>query len=89
MDHVAHHQGLDLVGREAGSLQRVADRDGAYIGRGHVLEAAAIGADGGADRVAEDDFMCAHDGLLWIGKEMGAGRIREAVPCRSGRSEPA
>ena len=49
-----------LSAGEAGALQRLADHRGAQVGRGHVLEAAAVGADGGAYRMAKNDLSSGH-----------------------------
>ena len=56
LDDVAHHDRADLGRVEARALEHRLDRGGAKRGSGRCLQAAAIGADGGSDRGADDDF---------------------------------
>jgi hypothetical protein len=45
LNDVTHRDGLDLLRLEPGPLDRGADRDGAKIGRRHVLQGSAEAAD--------------------------------------------
>jgi hypothetical protein len=56
---------IAVVGRKAGTLQRLADRGGAKFRRGHVFQAAAIGADGGTHGVAKNDLAGCHVSSPW------------------------
>ena len=48
LQHLAHHDVLDLLGLDPGALQRGLDRDAAELGRVERGQAAAHLADGGA-----------------------------------------
>ena len=52
---IAHDNCFHLLRIKPGSLNRGADRHGAKIRSRHVLEAAAKGTDGGANRFGEND----------------------------------
>lgn len=62
LDHVAHDQGLDLVGGEAGACQALANRRGAQVRRRHILERTIKGANRGTYGVAQHNVDLAHDG---------------------------
>ena len=52
---VAHDNRFHLIGTELRANNRGANRDSAEIGSRHVLEAAAKGADRGANRFCENN----------------------------------
>ena len=56
LEHLAHHDVLDLLGLDVGALQRGLDRDAAELGGVERGEAAAHLADGRAGG-AEDDGL--------------------------------
>ena len=48
LNHVAHDNRVDIAGREFRALKRRADSHGTEIDRRHILQRAAVCADGGA-----------------------------------------
>jgi hypothetical protein len=60
LDDVAHDDRPEFGRVELRAFQDCPDRGGPELGRGRALQAAAIGADGGADGMAEDDFGAGH-----------------------------
>ncbi len=60
LDHVAHDDRVDIAGCEFRTLKRRADHHGAEIDRRHILQRAAICADGSAHRRTDYDFLVGH-----------------------------
>jgi hypothetical protein len=60
LDHLAHDHVVDLVGRDAGPLERGLDRDPAEVGGREVLERAEQAAHGGARTRDDDGGVGAH-----------------------------
>jgi hypothetical protein len=58
---IAHDNRFHLIGAEFRASNRGADRDSPEIGRRHVLQAAAKGADRGANRFGKNDCTRCHD----------------------------
>ena len=56
LEHVAHDDLVDVLGRDAGALHGGADGDGAEVGAAHVLERAAQAADGGTSAADDHDI---------------------------------
>ena len=61
LDHVAHHDRLDLGMVELGPREYGADRRRAKLRGRRLFQSAAECADGGADRSGEDDGTVWHD----------------------------
>ena len=62
LDDLAHDHVVDLVGRDAGALERGLDRDAAEVGGGEVLERAEQPAHRGTGTRDDDGRSGAHDG---------------------------
>ena len=60
LQHVAHHDLVHLIRRDAGPLQRGADRDGAEARSRHRREGAEERSDGRARRSHDDHFASGH-----------------------------
>ncbi len=66
-DHVAHHHMAHGVGRDAGARDGGLHGGGGELGVGHVLQAAAEGADGGAGGADDEDFAVGHGADTVVG----------------------
>ena len=74
LQHLAHDHVLDLLGLDAGALERAADRDPAEFGGGNGGDRAAELADRGAGG-SEDDGLGHGAVPLWGGSGRGRGAL--------------
>ena len=61
---MAEHHMPDVFSVDLGARQRFTDRGGGQLGRGNILQAAAIGTDGGAHTADNNDFATHSDLLM-------------------------
>ena len=71
-DHVAHHHMAHGVGRDAGARDGGLHGGGGQLGVGHIFQAAAEGADGGAGGADDEDVTVGHE--KFPGNEKGMRR---------------